>query len=493
MKSEKDELQLLLRSRFPIIVVETTEEQRFREIVENVTNLEDMNLFTWTIVKGLQGAALGSGVTNTRELIDAVSHMTRNPRKGVYVFFDANSWLDNGAVIRSFREIAYDQRQTGMTCVFVGSRVELHPDLQRMSASFRISPIGPEEVKKIIKEEAELYMYQREVNLNADRAAYEMLVQHLVGLSREEARRLIRQSIEHEGSITMEDVARVLKIKHDALGQAGTLQMVTDVASLDRVGGLRRVKKWLELRKAAFQGGEGTEGLDTPKGILLLGVQGAGKSLAARAVAGSWRVPLLRLDFGALYNKFHGETERNLRDALETAAQMVPCILWLDEVEKGVAAGDAGGDGGVSKRLLGTLLTWMSERRDRVFLIATANDIASLPPELLRKGRFDEIFFVDLPTAEVRAEIFRIHLAQRKHPVEKFDLYKLAAASEQFSGAEIEQAIVSAAYTAHSQKKPLATEHVLDEIGGTRPLAVLRAEEVAGLRHWADGRTVPSD
>jgi len=493
VKSEKEELQLLLRSRFPIIVVETTEEKRFREVVENVTNLEETALFTWSIVKGLAGSAPGSGVVNTRELEEAVFHMVRNPRKGLYVFFDAGPWLDNGGIVRAFREIAYDHVNTGMTLVFVGSRVSLHPDLQRMSAHFRLSPIGPEEVKKIIKEEAELYMYHREANLTADRAAYDMLVQHLVGLSREEARRLIRQSIEHEGAITMEDVARVLKIKHESLGQGGTLHMVTDIASLDRVGGLKRVKKWLELRKAAFQGSSGTEGLDTPKGILLLGVQGAGKSLAARAVAGSWRVPLLRLDFGALYNKFHGETERNLREALETAAQMVPCILWLDEIEKGVATGDAGSDGGVSRRLLGTLLTWMSERRDRVFLIATANDIASLPPELLRKGRFDEIFFVDLPTAEVRTDIFRIHLVQRKHPVERFDLYKLAAASERFSGAEIEQAIVAAAYTAHSQKKPLETDHILEEVSGTRPLAVLRAEEVAALREWAEGRTVPSD
>jgi len=493
VKSEKEELQLLLRSRFPILVVETTEEQRFREVVENVTNLEDIPLFTWSVVKGLAGATLGSGVVNTRELEEAVFHMVRNPRRGLYVFFDATPWMENAGVVRAFREIAYDHAQSRMTLAFVGSRVNLPPDLQRTSAAFRLSPIGPEEVRKIIKEEAELYMFQREVNLNADRVAYEMLVQHLVGLSREEARRLIRQSIEHEGAITMEDVARVLKIKHDALGQGGTLQMVTDVASLDQVGGLRRVKKWLELRKAAFHGSEGTEALDTPKGILLLGVQGAGKSLAARAVAGSWRVPLLRLDFGALYNKFHGETERNLRDALETAAQMVPCLLWLDEIEKGVATGDGGGDGGVSKRLLGTLLTWMSERRDRVFLIATANDIASLPPELLRKGRFDEIFFVDLPTAEVRGEIFRIHLAKRKHPVERFDLYKLAAAAEQFSGAEIEQAIVAAAYTAHSQKKPLATDHILEEVSGTRPLAVLRAEEIEALRDWAEGRTVLSD
>jgi SpoVK/Ycf46/Vps4 family AAA+-type ATPase len=225
--------------------------------------------------------------------------------------------------------------------------------------------------------------------------------------------------------------------------------------------------------------------------VLLLGVQGAGKSLAARAVAGSWRLPLLRLDFGALYNKFHGETERNLREALETAAQMAPCLLWMDEIEKGVATGDS--DGGVSRRVLGTLLTWMAERKDRVFMIATANDIESLPPELLRKGRFDEIFFVDLPGPANRAEIFRIHLAKRSHPVEKFDLTALAAAAERFSGAEIEQAIMAGAYAAHAEGKTLETRHVLQEIAATRPLAVVRREKVAELREWAESRTVPAD
>jgi SpoVK/Ycf46/Vps4 family AAA+-type ATPase len=285
----------------------------------------------------------------------------------------------------------------------------------------------------------------------------------------------------------------VLRMKHESLGQGGTLDMVTEVETLDRVGGQARFKKWLALRRDAFQGKAGTEALDVPRGVLLLGVQGAGKSLAARAVAGSWKVPLLRLDFGALYNKFHGETERNLRQALETAAQMAPCVLWLDEIEKGVASGDAASDGGVSRRVLGTLLTWMSERRHRVFLMATANDIETLPPELLRKGRFDEIFFVDLPDEATRAEIFRIHLVRRSQPAERFALADLARESERFSGAEIEQAIVAGAYAAHAEGRPLETRHVLQEIASTRPLAVVRAEQVAALRLWADGRTVPAN
>ncbi len=492
-KNEQDELQLLLRSRFPILVVETAEERRFLALIEVVANLDDSPLFTWSCVQGLRRPLKSETVHETRELLRALTEIAKSPQNGIYVFFDAQPFLEHPEVARMLRELAFDHARTHRTLVFVGSRVSLDPDLQRMSAGFRLAPIGPEEVKQMVKEEFETYNFNMgQQGLRGDQAAYDMLVQHLVGLSRDDARRMVRQSVEHEGAITIEDVARVLKLKHESLGKDGTLQMVTDIESLERVGGLAKLKRWLELRREAFLRRSGTEKLDVPKGVLLLGVQGAGKSLSARAVAGSWRVPLLRLDFGALYNKFHGETERNLRMALETAAQMAPCILWMDEIEKGVAV-DSGSDGGVSRRVLGTLLTWMSERRERVFMIATANDIESLPPELLRKGRFDEIFFVDLPQPAVRGEIFAIHLQRRGHGVGGFDLDALARASERFSGAEIEQSIIAAAYAAHAEGKPLETRHVVDELRATRPLAVVRAEKVGQLRAWAEGRTVPAD
>ena len=493
MKKEQEELELLLKSRFPILVVETPEEARFLALIETVANLAEKPLFTWSVVKGLRRMSPAEAVPGTRELADCVQEIVKSPQNGIYVFLDAKPFLEHPGVVRAFREIAYDHNRTQRTLIFVGSRVALDPDLQRMSAVFRPALIGAAEVRKLVKEEFDNYNYQMGTQgLRGDQAAYEMLVQHLVGLSRDDARRMVRQAIEHEGAITLEDVARVLRLKHESLGKGGTLQMVTEVESLERVGGQARFKKWLQLRRDAFLRKAGTEKLDVPKGVLLLGVQGAGKSLAARAVAGAWRVPLLRLDFGALYNKFHGETERNLREALETAAQMSPCILWLDEIEKGVSGGGEA-DGGVSRRVLGTLLTWMSERKDRVFLIATANDIESLPPELLRKGRFDEIFFVDLPADADRAAIFRIHLAKRSPPVDSFDLPALAAAAPLFSGAEIEQAIVAAAYAAHSEGTAMQTRHILEELRSTRPLAVVRAEQVAALRQWAGERTVPAN
>ena len=222
-------------------------------------------------------------------------------------------------------------------------------------------------------------------------------------------------------------------------------------------------------------------------------MQGCGKSLAAKAVAGGFNVPLVRLDFGTLYNKYHGETEKNLRDALASAEQISPCVLWIDELEKGLASAGGSDDGGVSRRVLGYFLTWMAERKSKVFLVATANAVNDLPPELLRKGRFDEIFFVDLPDHGARAEIFRIHLAKREVDWEGFSLDALAEAANGFSGAEIEQAVVSALYAAHAAQTPVDEARVLEEVRNTRPLSVLMAEQVNALREWARSRTVPAD
>ena len=255
------------------------------------------------------------------------------------------------------------------------------------------------------------------------------------------------------------------------------------------MAGLNNLKTWLRQRAPGLA--QQKAGLDQPKGIMLLGVQGCGKSLAAKAVAGLFDIPLLRLDFSSLYNKFHGETERNLREALSTAEVMAPCVLWMDEIEKGLSTSD--NDDGVSRRVLGSLLTWMAERKSSVFVVATSNDITRLPPELVRKGRMDEIFFVDLPDEATRQEIFRIHLAMRNEVAENFDLPLLASSSEGFSGAEIEQAVVSSLYSSQSNQDELSTRHLLDELALTRPLSIVMAENIAQLRHWAQDRTVPAN
>jgi SpoVK/Ycf46/Vps4 family AAA+-type ATPase len=313
-------------------------------------------------------------------------------------------------------------------------------------------------------------------------------VRNLRGLSHDDARRIVRKLIYDDGALSQADVAELARAKFELLNKDGLLHFEYETARFADVAGLASLKRWIAQRRAAFLGLKSAGKLDPPKGVLLLGVQGCGKSLAAKATAGGFGVPLVRLDFGTLYNKYHGETERNLRESLRHAEQLAPCVLWVDEIEKSLASGD--NDDGVSRRVLGYLLTWMSERREAVFLVATANQVQDLPAELLRKGRFDEIFFVDLPDDSTRREIFSIHLARRELKPGDFDLGALAAAADGFSGAEIEQAVVSALYAANADKSTIAQAHILAALRETRPLSVLMAEQVAALRAWAQGRTV---
>jgi SpoVK/Ycf46/Vps4 family AAA+-type ATPase len=301
---------------------------------------------------------------------------------------------------------------------------------------------------------------------------------------------LALKAINDNGAISESELPEVMRAKYELLGRDSPLSFEYETAQFGEIGGMKRLRNWLDVRKSFFREG-GPANLDPPRGVLLLGVQGCGKSLAAKAAAGVFGVPLLRLDFGVLYSKYYGETEKNLRKALDTAEVMAPCVLWLDEIEKGMAVGDD--DDGLSRRVLGTLLTWMSERRKPAFIVATANDITRLPPEMVRKGRFDEIFFVDLPSASNRSDILKIHLQKRNLESKKFDLEALTKATEGFSGSEIEQAIVSAMYTAHAQGRELSQADLLTEIRQTRPLSVVMSENVEGIRRWATDRTVPCD
>ena len=329
----------------------------------------------------------------------------------------------------------------------------------------------------------------RQDSATVDPKALKLLVRNLGGLTRADTERLAYEAVCNGGAITACDLPNVMQAKYELLNRNGVLSFEYDTARFSDLGGLKRFKAWLDQRRKALNGSAGR--LEPPKGVMLIGVQGCGKSLAAKAAAGILNVPLLRLDFGALYNKFHGETERNLRESLKQAEVMNPCVLWIDELEKGLATGS--GDSGLSRRILGTFLTWMAEKDQSVFVVATANDITQLPPELVRKGRFDEIFFVDLPSPRVRADILRIHLKMRDLDVKSFDLAEMTQASTGFSGAEIEQAIVSALYTASAAEESLATAHVLAECQRTRPLSVVMREKIQGLRAWAAERTVPAD
>jgi SpoVK/Ycf46/Vps4 family AAA+-type ATPase len=488
------DLALIIRSRFPVVQVETREETRIMKLLERVANLEGWALFVWSVADGLKRIPRTDVVSQTYQFQDALRHIDKTPQNGVYTMLDAQPYFEDPVNVRLIKEIAQEYFKTARTMVFIGAKLDLPADLAHMSARFCLPLPDVAAIREMFREEAQLW--QREQGRGAvkgDQQAVTLMVQHLAGMCEEDARRLIREAIRDDGIVDFDDVQRVLKFKRDALGQGGLLEFEMDTGSLSEVGGLGNLKRWLDLRRVAFSGDAAALGVDPPKGVLLLGVQGAGKSMAAKAIAGSWNVPLLRLDFAVLYNKFHGESERNLREALKQAEAMAPCVLWIDEIEKGLASDGGDSDGGVSRRMLGTVLTWMAERSAKVFLVATANDVTQLPPELLRKGRMDEIFFVDLPDSATRADIFRIHLKKRKLDPTKFDLSQLAVAAEGFSGAEIEQAIVAAIYEALATKQPLATAHVLAEISRTRPLSVVMAEKVQALREWAAGRTVRAD
>jgi SpoVK/Ycf46/Vps4 family AAA+-type ATPase len=364
-------------------------------------------------------------------------------------------------------------------------------ELLPFTAQFRVPLPSADEVRGIVFDVAgEWGAEHGQRDVQTTNKAIDLLVRNLVGLSATDVRRLAYKAINENGVISESELPDVMRAKYELLGRDGVLSFEYDTTKFSEIGGMRRLRHWLEIRREFFL--EETEAqLDPPRGILLLGVQGCGKSLVAKAAAAIFHAPLLRLDFGVLYNKYYGETERNLRKALETAEVMAPCVLWMDEIEKGLSVQND--DDGLSRRILGTFLTWMSERKKSVFVVATANDIMRLPPELVRKGRFDEIFFVDLPSAENRADILQIHFRKRSLDPTHFDLPALVKATDGFSGSEIEQAIVSAMYSARAKREELTQEELIAEIQATRPLSVVMSEKVQEIRDWASTRTVPCD
>ena len=488
----RHDLELILRSRTPLVVIESQDEQRMLELLKALTlqraSQEYMPLFRWSITDGLQrlDIALEPQAINS-EPTDVLKHIRAVAKPGIYVLLDFHPFISDPVHVRLLKDICQQARMTHRQLVFISHEIKLPDELESYCARFDMALPSIEERKRIIKQVASEYASDNPgTQVKIDTKAHDLLVRNLAGLTWADTERLARNAVQIDGAITHSDLPDVMQAKYQLLNRGGALQFEYDTARFNDVGGLERLKTWLAQRRPAFRGDHSAAHLDVPKGILLLGIQGCGKSLAAKATAGAFGVPLLRLDFGTIYDKYHGETERKLRESLKT-----PCVLWIDEIEKGIAG--RGGETGTTQRVLGTFLTWMAERKSQVFVVATANDISTLPPELVRKGRFDEIFFVDLPRASIRASIFAIHLTNRDQPLSNFDLQRLAHASKGFSGAEIEQAIVASLYAAHAKKEPLDTGHILDEIARTRPLSVVMAERINTMRDWAVGRTVPCD
>ena len=491
--SELQDLTTLVRAATPLLVIETVDEQRVIDCFRHVIAQSLRPLWRWTLTDGLSRLDftrfdddVPPDATTTLEAIRSATEA------GVFILFDFHPFVRYAMSLRMLREIVQRQRSAPHTVVLVGAKVELPEELEALALRVPLALPDIKELAGIMRGEAVAWQREQGRRVEVDGEAARTIVRNLVGLSAPDARRIVRKLIYNDGALGQHDLPELMQSKFELLNRSGLLHFEYATASFADIAGVQRVREWVQRRRAVFLSPEATPMLDPPKGVLLLGVQGCGKSLAAKAIAGGFGVPLVRLDFGTLYNKYQGETEKNLREALASTELLSPCVLWIDEIEKGLASG-GGEDGGVSRRVLGYLLTWMAERKAKVFTVATANAVQELPAELLRKGRFDEIFFVDLPSEAVRGEIFALHLKRRQLDPAAFDLPALAAASDGFSGAEIEQTIVSALYDAAGNGTPPDQAILLNALKQTRPLSVLMREQVEALRAWAQGRCMAAD
>ncbi len=484
-------LAAMIRAGTPLIAIECHDEPQAMALFGELRRQMSRPLFKWTAAKGLVWVERDQTLASEfAEPEKALGHLRQRRDRGIFLLMDFHHYLKDPVVVRHLREMTRDGDGVhARTVVLISPSLELPAELERQARHFRMAPPDRDALERMVREEARRWGNQRGAGgAPICEQALERLLTNLEGLTLKDSRRLARNAIFDDGALVEDDLPEVMQAKFELLNPGGILNFELETARFSQIAGMPRLRQWLGTRASVFTAAEPPPGLDMPRGMLLLGVQGCGKSLAARAAAGLFGVPLLHLDCGSLFNRFHGESERNLRESLQAAELMAPCVLWIDEIEKGLAVSDS--DGGTSRRMLGTLLTWMAEHRSRVFIAATANDISILPPELVRKGRFDEIFFVDLPDEKTRAEILAIHFQRRELKPQLYPLDDIARATEGFSGAELEHLVVAALYVAHARGEPMCTDDLMSEIDNTRPLSVTMAEPIDQLRQWAASRAV---
>jgi AAA+ superfamily predicted ATPase len=494
--SDSERFKQLIKSGYCCISIITQEEHYAMEIVRQAALDMKKDMLIWSVAGGVREGLMtdSPAIVGTETPVAGLSRLAEAKEGSLCVTLDLNEHLNAGQVLRLLREIIGRFEENGSTLVMIDCESKLPEVIRSYARPFEISFPDEKELHEIIRKTLSRLHSKTPIEVGLTQQGLGTIVRNLRGLTRRQAERIIIDTVSQDRCFNDEDINVVIASKRQIIQRDGLLEYIRTPLDLSEIGGMRRLKKWLAKRKDSFTSKAEQFGLCPAKGVLMLGVQGAGKSLCAKAIATAWHQPLLRLDPGILYASFVGESERNLREALRQTEAMSPVVLWIDEIEKGFAsAASQSTDGGLSKRMFGTLLTWLQERETPVFVVATANDIDALPPELLRKGRFDEIFFVDLPKQDVRREIFSIHLSKRKRDPNKFDLDALAAASEGYSGAEIEQGIISALHEAYADRKGLNTERILSALAASPPLSVTLAEQVQCLRTWAQGRCVPAD
>ena len=494
-----EELNLLIKSKYPVVVFETIDETYTVRELKAIAEQLDLDFYQWSLTDGLRKEDGELSYYKTKEPVSMLGTVLElikpSPygeiKPGLFVLKDFEKYLDNVLTLRLFKDVINRIKKTKNTIVITSAEYKMPKDIETDSAHLIGGYPAEDEIKTVIRETVkELKRTNKKIIVSLKVEDYKKIINTLRGLSIQQIRNVINQCLLDDNVLNIKDLDSIETYKRKVFDQEGLLEFYF-TEDKSNIANFHNLKQWLFERLECFAS-DNNNSLPVPKGLLLMGVQGCGKSLAVKVIARELNLPLYRLDLARLYSKYIGETEQNLRKALMVAEKLSPLCLWIDEIEKGFAASGGDVDGGVSQRILGTFLTWMQERKSSCFLAATANDIYRLPPEFLRKGRFDEIFFVDLPDAESKEQLFKIHLQKRGLNPEEFDFKKLVDTAVDFSGAEIEQAIISALYKASSEKVAISTQHILKELKSTKPLSVLKCEEITALRAWAKERTIPA-
>jgi hypothetical protein len=486
------DLRTLVLSRHPAIQIDTVDEERAEALIANVASALGIPAYEWTVTRGLAPLGQAGGMYGSDDPAKALGNIEEILTDALYVLKDFGPHLSQPAISRRFRDLV--ERFSGpahlSTFVLLGTGCELPPEVRPHVVTYELQPPTRDEYRATIEAVVRSLTVGARARVELSPEDCEALAAALHGLTLNQARQLVARVAIDDGVLSSADIPRLIDLKAGALREDGLLEYFPAEDNPTELGGFANLRRWLDRSALARSPQAAALNVPAPRGMLLVGVQGCGKSLAAKYVARAWRLPLVKLDAGRLYDKYVGETEKNLRRAIATVESLAPAVLWMDEIEKALAP-SGGEDGGVSRRMLGSFLTWMQEKHADVFVVATANDLSILPPELLRKGRFDEIFFVDLPDPPEREEILRIHLRLRRQDPAAFDLPALCARADGFSGAEIEQAVIGAVLRALQAGRPLDSALLAEELGATVPLSRSRAEDIQRLRSWAQGRFVP--
>ncbi|MDC7220333.1 MAG: AAA family ATPase [Spirochaetales bacterium] len=480
----KERIEVLIRARYPLINIVSSEEKRVEDTIKAIARTRGKRYFIWSVTKGLESDD-GSCAADLREPIKALDHILEGDVNGIFLLKDFHPFLNDPVVVRKVRDIARELKTTMKNVVMLSPILKVPMDVEKEVTIVDFDLPGKETLGQIIDDITATLTDKGRVWSGG--VTREKVVEAALGLTAEEAENVFAKSLVQTGGF---DIPVILSEKEQIIRKSGVLEYYRAHEEMAEVGGLENLKHWLNKRSQAFTKEAREFGLPEPKGILMIGIPGCGKSLTAKAVSSLWQLPLLRLDVGKVFSSLVGSSEENVRKAIQTAESIAPSILWLDELEKGFSGiGSSGSsDGGTSARVFGTFLTWLQEKTSPVFVVATSNNISQLPPELLRKGRFDEIFFIDLPNREERKEIFRIHLKKRNRDPENYDLEELARLCRGYSGSEIEEVVISALYDAFDKGLDI-NQPILNEAVGTMiPLSQTMSEEIKNIRNWADLR-----